>query len=115
MCRLLKGDTIAAGILGKVAESVVQLAKDGRRPRLVSLTIGGSAAADVYVRNQRRVAASVGIDFVEAKLDDDTTECDALSAIGRLNDDASTTGIIVQRPVPTQVSIQRRQFMPWLY
>lgn len=108
-CRLLRGEPVAQGILDEVSRQVKILAESGSSLRLVSLTFGDIAAADVYVRNQRRVSRKVGIDFVEESLPESMTEADALALIERLDLDPAVTGIIVQRPVPKHLSVKRLQ------
>ena len=108
-CQLLAGRPVAAEILAEVKRDVAVLAAAGRRPRLVSVTFGGHAAAEVYVRNQKRAAAKVGVEFVEVEFDPTMREAEALAAIGRLNDDPAVTGIILQRPLPKSLSVKRLQ------
>jgi methylenetetrahydrofolate dehydrogenase (NADP+)/methenyltetrahydrofolate cyclohydrolase len=92
-----------------VERQVKVLAQAGRTLRLVSLTIGDMRPAEVYVRNQRRSAGQLGIQFAEESLPETVSEADALAAIERLDIDASVTGIIVQRPVPKHLSVKRLQ------
>lgn len=68
--------------------------------RLVSLEIGQNPAADVYVRNQRRAAAEVGIEMEVQNLPLQTAEQDLLRAIDDLNRRDDVAGVIVQRPLP---------------
>jgi methylenetetrahydrofolate dehydrogenase (NADP+)/methenyltetrahydrofolate cyclohydrolase len=108
-CRLLEGKPVADLILADVKRDVAALAAAGRQPRLVSVTFGHQAAAEVYVRNQKRTAARVGVEFVEVDFDPAMGEGEALAAIGRLNDDPAVTGIILQRPLPKHLSVKRVQ------
>jgi methylenetetrahydrofolate dehydrogenase (NADP+) / methenyltetrahydrofolate cyclohydrolase len=108
-CHLLDGKSVADEILDQVARDVAELMAHGRQPRLVSVIFGDPGAAEVYVRNQRRVAARVGIEFVEAAFDAGIDEAEALTALERLNADPAVTGIIIQRPVPPQLSVKRLQ------
>ncbi len=108
-CRLIDGKPVAERILGEVREGVARLASAGRGVKLVSVTFGASAASDVYVRNQRRIAAHAGIEFVDLSLPDHTTEAGALAAITALNADLSVTGIILQRPLPVHLSVKAMQ------
>jgi len=68
--------------------------------RLVSLEVGQNPAAAVYVRNQQRAAAEVGIDMETMNLPLDTTEADLLGAIEKLNSRDDVSGMLVQRPLP---------------
>lgn len=68
--------------------------------RLVSLEIGQNPAAAVYVRNQQRAAAEVGIDMEVVNLPVGTSEAELLSTIAELNSRADVSGMLVQRPMP---------------
>jgi methylenetetrahydrofolate dehydrogenase (NADP+)/methenyltetrahydrofolate cyclohydrolase len=68
--------------------------------RLVSLEIGQNPAAAVYVRNQQRAAAEVGIDMEVINLPVGTSETELLSTIAELNRRADVSGMLVQRPMP---------------
>lgn len=73
----------------------------GDRPvRLVSLEIGQNPAAAVYVRNQQRAAAEVGIDMEIVNLPVETTEAQLLQTIADLNSREDVSGMLVQRPMP---------------
>jgi methylenetetrahydrofolate dehydrogenase (NADP+)/methenyltetrahydrofolate cyclohydrolase len=68
--------------------------------RLVSLEVGQNPAAAVYVRNQQRAAAEVGIEMEVQNLPLEIREPQLLSAIERLNARPEVVGVIVQRPLP---------------
>ncbi len=108
-CHVLDGRPVAAEILDQVARDVADLTAAGLQPRLVSVTFGDHGASDVYVRNQRRTAAKVGIEFVDVAFDAAMDEAEALGAIERLNADPAVTGVILQRPVPRHLSVKRLQ------
>ncbi|MBL9076485.1 MAG: bifunctional 5,10-methylenetetrahydrofolate dehydrogenase/5,10-methenyltetrahydrofolate cyclohydrolase [Planctomycetes bacterium] len=73
----------------------------GPRPvRLVSVEVGQNPAADVYVRNQQRAAAEVGIEMEVSNLPLGTTEAMLVAAIQDLNRRPEVAGVIVQRPLP---------------
>ena len=108
-CQLLRGKSIADEILRQVAFDVRELVQAGLTPRLVSLTFGAPSAAEIYVRNQRRTAECVGIEFVEMTLSATTDEAEALAAVAKLDADPAITGIILQRPVPSHLSVKRLQ------
>lgn len=96
--QLLDGKQIAKRMRERLRESRDAF---GDHPvRLVSVEIGQNPAAAVYVRNQQRAAAEVGIDMETVNLPVGTTEADLLSAIAGLNSRADVSGILVQRPLP---------------
>jgi methylenetetrahydrofolate dehydrogenase (NADP+)/methenyltetrahydrofolate cyclohydrolase len=73
----------------------------GPRPiRLVSVEVGQNPASAVYVRNQQRASADVGIDMEVRNLPLASTENDLVAAIRAFNEHPEVAGIIVQRPLP---------------
>lgn len=97
--QLIDGKAIAAGLRQRLAAARTE--QHGDSPvRLVSLEVGESPAAAVYMRNQRRAAESVGIAFEARNLPTDTSQEALLENIAGLNADPGVSGIIVQRPLP---------------
>lgn len=102
----LLGRPVADAILAEVAIEADRLADLGLRPRLLSVTIGDTAAVDVYVRNQQRTAAKAHIDFETMALPAYITQEDAVAELSRLDADPNITGIIIQRPLPAHLSVK---------
>ena len=76
----------------------------GVRPvRLISLEVGQNPAAAVYVRNQQRAAAEVGVDMEVVNLPVETDERRLLAEIAALNAREDVSGMLVQRPLPTGI------------
>ncbi len=107
--KLLDGRKIAAEMHQEIAAEVSSLAGEGWPLKLVSICIGETDAAKLYVRNQSRTAKKTGIDFEERDYPADTTEKELLGIIQGLNTDPRVTGIIIQRPTPDHVSVRRLQ------
>lgn len=107
--RDLRGKPVADGILETVRGALADLEQQGWTPKLVSITVGEVDAVDVYVRNQRRVAERAGIAFEERNFPGDVTQHEMEVAIAAMNVDPRVTGIIIQRPVPEQISIKALQ------
>lgn len=107
--RILDGRTIAERIREKVARKISDLKEHNWQPRLVSLGIGAAEPAKLYIRNQRRVAEKLGIDFDERYYDDNVSRDEMLASIAKLNADPTVTGIIIQRPIPQHLSIKELQ------
>ena len=99
---------LAERILRQVAVGVSEL-NNGWPPKLVSIQIGENSAVDLYIRNQRRKAEAVGIEFEERVFAPDTPIDEVNAALHTMNIDPRVTGIIVQRPVPPSVSIKTLQ------
>lgn len=107
--RDLRGKPVADRLIAATREEIEEMAGTGWTPRLISITVGDEAAVDVYVRNQRRVAERAGIAFEERHFPADVTQRELEVAIDTLNVDPRVTGIIIQRPVPSQISIKALQ------
>lgn len=80
-----------------------------RMPRLVSVLIGDTPAAAVYVRNQARAAEQAGLPFDQQIWPEDTTQEDCKKRIIAMNDDPDVLGIILQRPVPDHINVRSLQ------
>ncbi len=96
--QLLDGKQIAQRLRQRL-----QLARQGlgaQAVRLVSIEVGQNPAAAVYVRNQQRAAAEVGIEMEVRNLPLGTREPELVAAIEALNQRAEVVGILVQRPLP---------------
>ena len=96
--QLLDGKQIAKRMRERLREA--RDAFSDRPVRLVSLEIGQNPAAAVYVRNQQRAAAEVGIEMDMVNLPVGTTESDLLASIAEWNSRDDVSGMIVQRPLP---------------
>ena len=90
-----------AQIIKDEVHSRVTILKDlGWQPRLVSIDIGDSAAASLFIKNQQKACADVGIEYENRHYPATITQREMLAAIQSLNVDPRVTGIILQRPVP---------------
>lgn len=107
--RDLRGKPIADKILAQVAADSEEMTAAGWAPKLVSITVGDVEAVDVYVRNQRRVAERSGIGFEERNFSANVTQAELQAAVANMNVDPRVTGIIIQRPVPEQISVKALQ------
>ncbi|MDA1192136.1 MAG: bifunctional 5,10-methylenetetrahydrofolate dehydrogenase/5,10-methenyltetrahydrofolate cyclohydrolase [Candidatus Poribacteria bacterium] len=105
---IIDGRQIAASIRKEVRQEVKSFVKKtGVTPRLVVLLVGDDPASHVYVRQKSLAAEKVGILEETRNLSDATTEAELLRIIHELNRDASVHGILVQMPLPAQISPTR--------
>jgi len=96
--QILDGKSLAAQMRARLRP--VREALGNRPIRLVSIEIGQNPAAAVYVRNQQRAAAEVGIAMEVQNLPLATTERELIAAIRSLDARPDVAGVIVQRPLP---------------
>ena len=58
---VIDGKVIATKVRAEIAIDAAALADKGWQPHLVSISVGDTAAAELYVRNQQRSAESAGV------------------------------------------------------
>jgi len=106
---IIDGKAIAAGIRAEVAAEAARLADQGWTPRLVSVSVGDTAAAELYVRNQRKQAESAGVAFEARSYPADTSLEQLIGILQGLNHDPRVNGIIIQRPLPEHIPVKALQ------
>jgi methylenetetrahydrofolate dehydrogenase (NADP+)/methenyltetrahydrofolate cyclohydrolase len=106
---IIDGKGIAAQMRLDIAAEARELAAEGWQPRLVSISVGDTAAANLYVRNQQKVAQSAGVEF-EARDYPETMSLEQLVGVLQgLNADPRVNGIIIQRPLPAHIPVKALQ------
>ena len=101
---LIDGRAIAATIQGETAERVANLRARGIQPGLAFVRVGEDPASRVYVGMKERACAQAGI-FSETRiLPADTSQAELLALLAALNADARIHGVLVQAPLPRQLS-----------
>ncbi len=106
---ILDGKIVSKEILADVANSVESLKAEGWTSRLISIKIGDDPAVELYIRNQRKKAEQVGIEFIEKSFPANISLDEMKTSIYLLNADPRVTGIILQRPVPDHLHIKELQ------
>ena len=106
--RVLDGKAIAKQIRGELADQVATFTQQySVVPRLAAVLVGDDPASEVYVRSKRRACEKLGMESELHRLPADTAEDQLLSLISQLNVDEKVSGILVQMPLPKQISEQR--------
>ena len=99
--RIIDGRAAAEALRGEVAARVAALPF---QPGLAVVLVGEDAASQVYVRNKDRAAAAAGIAARTIRLAADVSQAELLRVIGRLNADPAVDGILVQLPLPPEMT-----------
>ena len=106
--QIIDGKTIAANLREQTRIAVQQRIEQGQRaPGLVVILVGADPASQVYVRKKREACEEVGFVSRSYDLDAQTPEDTLLQLIGKLNDDDSIDGILVQLPLPDHIDSTR--------
>ncbi|MEZ5652408.1 MAG: bifunctional methylenetetrahydrofolate dehydrogenase/methenyltetrahydrofolate cyclohydrolase FolD [Burkholderiaceae bacterium] len=102
--QIIDGAGLAASIREQCTERAARLTAAGRRPGLAVVLVGDSPASSVYVRHKIKDCEQAGIHSELIHLPADTDEQVLLDAVRRLNDAVHIHGILVQLPLPDQIS-----------
>src|SRR5665213_2935809 len=100
----IDGRAIAAQILCELSARVSELKKRGAQPGLAFVRVGEDAASKVYVGRKEKACAELGIFSETHVLPEATAENELLALIEKLNSDPCLHGILVQAPLPKQIS-----------
>ena len=94
---IIDGKAIAARMREETRAEAEALTAAGWAPRLVSISVGDVAAAELYVRNQQKSAEAAGVAF-EARNYPETISLEQLTGVlAGLNADPRVNGIIIQQ------------------
>jgi methylenetetrahydrofolate dehydrogenase (NADP+)/methenyltetrahydrofolate cyclohydrolase len=105
---IIDGRAAAAGLRARVAEIVSDLVAEGHPPPgLATVLVGEDAASATYVRSKGRAAEEAGLVSVTHRLPASASEAELLALVARLNRDARIHGILVQLPLPPQMTPAR--------
>jgi len=96
----------------KIADMRLEILKEeiedsGLYPRLATVIVGADPASQMYIRLKHRACEQVGIGSMGMELAADATTEQVLQAVTQLNNDTGINGILIQLPLPKQVSFER--------
>lgn len=106
MAAIIDGKAVSARLRQEMKGEVAALQAKGIAPGLAVVLVGEDPASQVYVRNKIRACEELGIRSQDHRLPADTTQERLLELIGELNNDPAVHGILVQLPLPKQISDQ---------
>lgn len=102
--RVIDGKGVADRLREQLATEVGQFQQaTGVQPHLAAVLVGEDPASAVYVRNKQRACEKAGIGSTLHKLSQSTSQTELLELVGRLNEDPSIHGLLVQMPLPKQI------------
>ena len=104
---LIDGKKIATDLRRQIGARVTAVKSNHNlTPGLAVVLVGEDAASQVYVRNKGVATKEVGMNSLEFCLPADTEQDALLDKVRALNEDPDVHGILVQFPVPDQISQQ---------
>jgi methylenetetrahydrofolate dehydrogenase (NADP+) / methenyltetrahydrofolate cyclohydrolase len=100
---LLDGRALAARIREELKAEIAEFGD----VRLATVLVGDDPASQIYIRLKHKAAEEVGIQAVDKRLPQDTSEEEVVELLEELNRDESVDGILVQTPLPEQIDEAR--------
>ena len=105
---IIDGKTIAADLRAAVKAGTQRLtAAHGIVPGLAVVLIGDDPASQSYVASKSRAVTEVGMRPFDHHLPATVSEAELLALVDKLNADAAVHGVLVQMPLPPQISSKR--------
>ena len=105
---IIDGKKEAAVLREEIKKEITSIKnKTNKAPGLTVILIGDFAPSQIYVRNKEKNSKEVGINSNVIKYSKDVTEEEVLKKIKELNNDKDVSGILVQLPLPDQISKEK--------
>jgi methylenetetrahydrofolate dehydrogenase (NADP+)/methenyltetrahydrofolate cyclohydrolase len=105
---LLDGKIAAAAVKTELQSEMQLLLASGKRPpHLAAILVGANGASETYVASKVKNCEEVGFKSTLIRFDSAIEENLLLDAIITLNNDPGVDGILVQLPLPKQISEQK--------
>ena len=104
---VIDGKRIADDVRTELKPRLSKLAGEGVVPGLAAVLVGENPASQLYVKMKGKASEEVGMAHWTIELPGDVTEARLLQEIGRLNSDPKVHGILVQQPLPEQISVDK--------
>ena len=105
---IIDGKKEAANLREEIKSEILEIKKEiNKNPSLTVILIGDFAPSQIYVRNKEKISTEVGITSNVIKYPKEVKEKEVLDKINELNNDKNISGILVQLPLPEQISKEK--------
>ncbi len=102
---LLDGKIASQAVKKELKAATDKLIEQGKRvPHLAAILVGSNGASETYVASKVKSCAEIGYASTLIRFDDNIEENELLDKIEELNTDDAVDGILVQLPLPKQIS-----------
>lgn len=106
--QILDGKTVSQAVKDTLKVKVNVLKEEGKKvPHLAAILIGNNGASETYVASKVKNCEEVGFKSTLIRLSDDVAENVLINSIEELNNDPDVDGILVQLPLPKQISEEK--------
>ncbi len=103
---IIDGKQVADDIRGELRGRLDRLRSRGVTPGLAAIIVGENPASQLYVRMKGKACEEMGMAHRTIEMPADTPQDVLLQEIARLNADPGIHGILVQQPLPRQISTE---------
>ena len=105
---LLDGKKTSEDIHKVLTENVAKLKSDGKKiPHLAAVLVGNNAASESYVSNKVKACKKIVFESSLYRLEETISEKELLNIVNSLNTNEDIDGILVQLPLPKQISEEK--------
>ncbi len=105
---ILDGKVVSQAVKDKLKQQVLLLDQQNKRaPHLAAILIGTNGASETYVASKIKNCAEIGFKSSLVRLDENIPEKTLMATIESLNNDPAVDGILVQLPLPGQISEEK--------
>ncbi|MBX2921029.1 MAG: bifunctional 5,10-methylenetetrahydrofolate dehydrogenase/5,10-methenyltetrahydrofolate cyclohydrolase [Chitinophagaceae bacterium] len=106
--QILDGKLVAQAVKDDLKQKVTILKQEGKKtPHLAAILVGTNGASETYVASKVKTCEEIGYASTLIRFEDTVDEATLLSKIRELNEDAEVDGILVQLPLPKQISEEK--------
>lgn len=111
MAIIVDGNKIAETILNNLKERVVELKKRNIQPALAVVIVGQDRPSHTYVKKKGESAQNIGVDFFKYDFPEDIDKETLISRIWEIQTEHDLSGLIVQLPLPANLSKFTREIV----
>ena len=101
---LISGKEIGQEIRNELTERISNLKNKNITPGLAVILVGNNSASKTYVSNKQKTCEALGMHSRLISFESDLNEPELVEAIHSLNNDPDIHGILVQLPLPKQIT-----------
>lgn len=103
--QILDGKIVSQAVKDDVKQRTDLLRSTGKKtPHLAAVLVGNDGASETYVASKVKSCEEIGFKSTLVRFDGTITESVLIGAIEKLNADPDVDGILVQLPLPKQIS-----------
>ncbi|WP_162418832.1 bifunctional 5,10-methylenetetrahydrofolate dehydrogenase/5,10-methenyltetrahydrofolate cyclohydrolase [Cyclobacterium roseum] len=104
----IDGKKISSTIKEEIAAEVALMKGEGKRsPHLAAILVGNDGASQTYVAAKVKACEQVGFESTLVRMEETVSEEQLLEEVEKINANPEIDGLIVQLPLPKQISVEK--------